>query len=299
MKNQVKRCFLGKSQRTGSVLLLVGVLAILAYGAMDGPGDMMGGTAPGTDVALGCGMFGNAQNGNSMTPGWMMGEQGTSGVPSAMPGSTMGGMVNGMTGMMTNGMMSGHMMVNTRNPFYVPPAVLTLAQATHTLNAYLTSLNDANLAFQDLMIFDNHAYAQIVELDSGIGVMEVLIDPETKAVYPEMGPNMMWNQKYGMMSGFGGYGMTNMMMGGSMGTGHGLAELTVTSEQAVVSAQTYLNTHHSQVHLIADAHADPFYGYYTLHVNHDGKTVGMLSVNGFTGQVCPHTWHGELLEMSE
>ena len=50
--------------------------------------------------------------------------------------------------------------------------------------------------------------------------------------------------------------------------------------------------------LTADEHADPFYGYYTLHVNRDGQTVGMLSVNGYTGQVFPHTWHGKLLEMS-
>ncbi|MBI1882356.1 MAG: peptidase M4, partial [Chloroflexi bacterium] len=27
--------------------------------------------------------------------------------------------------------------------------------------------------------------------------------------------------------------------------------------------------------------------------------IGMLSVNGFSQQVFPHTWHGKLLEMSE
>jgi hypothetical protein len=32
---------------------------------------------------------------------------------------------------------------------------------------------------------------------------------------------------------------------------------------------------------------------------HDGETVGMLSVNGYTGQVFPHTWHGDFVEMSE
>jgi hypothetical protein len=31
----------------------------------------------------------------------------------------------------------------------------------------------------------------------------------------------------------------------------------------------------------------------------EGKTLGMLSVNAFTGQVWVHTWHGTFLEMSE
>lgn len=28
-----------------------------------------------------------------------------------------------------------------------------------------------------------------------------------------------------------------------------------------------------------------------------GTLVGILSVNGFTGQVFVHTWHGDLIEM--
>ena len=158
----------------------------------------------------------------------------------------------------------------------------------------MTDLNDSNLAVDDVMIFDNHAYAQIVEKDSGIGVMEVLVDPTSQAVFPEMGPNMMWNQKYGMMSGFGRYGMMGMMRGGFGNNMRGnfsrpgvVAEMTVTPEQAVETAQTYLETYFSETGLTADEHADPFYGYYTLHVNPDGQTVGMLSVNGYTGRSFP------------
>jgi hypothetical protein len=51
--------------------------------------------------------------------------------------------------------------------------------------------------------------------------------------------------------------------------------------------------------LDADEHAGAFYGYHTLHTVKDGEIVGMLSVNGYTGQVFPHTWHGELLRISE
>lgn len=296
-----------------AVLLLVGVLTIAPAfaqggGMMGGSGGMMGGSGFNNGMPFGSGGMMGATQGFSSTmpfaPGWMMGNQDDTGNFAFGPGSMMGGMMNGMMGQMMSGMMGGNMMVNSNNPFFVAADPLTVPEVTETLNAYLAALNDSNLEVDDVMIFDNHAYAQVVEKDSGIGVMEVLVDPTTKAVYPEMGPNMMWNQKYGMMSGFGGYGMGMMMggfgnmMGGFGSTNDASTEPTVTPEQAVEAAQTYLDTYFSETGLTADDHADAFYGYYTLHVNRDGQTVGMLSVNGFTGQVFPHTWHGELLEMS-
>jgi hypothetical protein len=252
-------------------LLLAGFLSIMPALAQ-GPGGMMGGYGY------------NGSTSGGFGPGWMMGN---------FPNND-GSFGFGPGGMM--GFMGGGTMFNPNNPFYITPQPLTLDETTASLDAYLTNLNNSNLSYNDVMIFDNHAYAQIIEKDSGIGVMEVLVDPTTNAVYPEMGPNMMWNQKYGMMSGFGGYGM-GMMMGGFGATGTS-AEMTVTPDQAVKAAQTYLDTYFSETGLTADEHADPFYGYYTLHVKRDGQTVGMLSVNAFTGQVFPHTWHGELLEMS-
>jgi hypothetical protein len=303
------------------VLLLVGVLSVIPAMAQD-PDEMMGGGMMGGGMMDGSGfnggffgagpgsMMGATQdftgtNPFGFAPGWMMSNpQGDVGTTRFGPGWMMGGMMNGMMGQMMNGMMGGGMMFNSNSPFFnVEP--LTLAETEETLNAYLTSLNDSNLEVDDIMIFDNHAYAQIVEKDSGIGVMEVLVDPTTKAVFPEMGPNMMWNQKYGMMSGFGNYGMRGMMMGGfgnnmmgNFGSVDASGEMTLTPEQVIEAAQTYLETSFGEAGLTADEHADPFYGYYTLHVNRDGETVGMLSVNGYTGQVFPHTWHGQLLEMS-
>jgi hypothetical protein len=305
--NNFKRWF---SIAVGSglaLLLLVGGLTVIPAFAQ-GPGGMGGGGMMGGGMMGGGMMGGSGFNGDTSSgfgPGWMMqNTQDLSGTNQFGfgPGSMMGGMM----GQMMNGMMGSNMMVNSNNPFFVAAAPLTLAEATETLNAYLTDLNDNNLAVGEVMIFDNHAYAQIVEKDSGLGVMEVLVDPTTKAVYPEMGPNMMWNLKYGMMSGFGRYGMMGMMMGGDFnnmmgnfsGSVDASTEMTVTPDQAVEAAHTYLDTFFGEAGLTADEHADPFYGYYTLHVNRDGETVGMLSVNGFTGQVFPHTWHGELLEMS-
>lgn len=82
-------------------------------------------------------------------------------------------------------------------------------------------------------------------------------------------------------------------MGGWWGTRTG--EMTVTPEQAIEIAQAYLDRAYPG--LEADEEAEAFYGYYTLHTLRDGNIVGMLSVNGYTGQVWPHTWHGEFIGM--
>ena len=73
--------------------------------------------------------------------------------------------------------------------------------------------------------------------------------------------------------------------------------MSVSSEQAVEYAQKYLDSALSGT-VAAD---DPmeFYGYYTLDFTRDGKVAGMLSVNGYTGQVFLHTWHGNFIEEAE
>ena len=213
-------------------------------------------------------------------------------------GGMMGGGMMG-AGPLGAGMMSGGMMGGT-SLYGLEP--LTLAEAEAALNDYLASLGNDDLRLGEIMIFDNHAYAEIVEASTGIGAMEVLVDPVTRAVYPEHGPNMMWNLKYSPMAGFG---MMGGMMGqfGSRSSGFGLgrleasAEMPVTAPEAVEAAQEYLDRYLPGS--VADEHADPFYGYYTLHILRDGETVGMLSVNGYSAQVFLHSWHGDFVEMTE
>ena len=61
-----------------------------------------------------------------------------------------------------------------------------------------------------------------------------------------------------------GYGMMGSgMMGGTPST-ENIAEMSVTLEQAVESAQRYQDAYLPG--FVADEHADPFYGYYTLHI---------------------------------
>jgi hypothetical protein len=115
----------------------------------------------------------------------------------------------------------------------------------------------------------------------------------TQAVYPEHGPNMMWNLKYGGPNHSG-------MMGGNTGSNipaNVSSEMTVSADQALQDAQAYLDSALPGTTIAKDA--DAFYGYYTIEVMKDGKVYGMLSVNGFTGQVFYHTWHGKFIELSE
>lgn len=165
---------------------------------------------------------------------------------------------------------------------------------------YLDRLGYSGLEVAEVMIFDNHAYILVNETETGFGAMELLVDPVSGRVFPEPGPNMMWNLKYGHMatgSGMMGFGMMGRgMMSAVPELDLDNFAMDLNEERAVELAQDYLNGINSDV--TADDHADAFYGYYTIHTLEGGEVVGMLSVNGFTGAVFPHTWHGELVEVS-
>lgn len=152
---------------------------------------------------------------------------------------------------------------------------------------YIASYRNPDLELAEIMAFDNHYYAQARERSTGRYAFEFLIDPYTGAVHPEPGPNMMWNTKYGHMAGWG------WMMG--RGPTQAEGEMPISPEEAVRIAQQFLDATGSG--LQADEEADAFYGYYTIHTLRDGQIVGMLSVNGYTAAVWPHTWHGRFLRI--
>jgi hypothetical protein len=109
-------------------------------------------------------------------------------------------------------------------------------------------------------------------------------------------PGMMNGQAGNMM---GGTDMMGMMGGSNMMGSFDYApdaESNITADEAADIAQEYLDAYLSGK--TADEHVDAFPGYYTLHVLEDGETVGMLSVNAYTGQVFLHHWHGEFIEMT-
>lgn len=285
-----------KMNKTLSIILIVLAVLVLAggvffFGAMFGrfnaPGFGMMGNYGWNNYSYGPGMP-NGSGGYRPGPG-MMGNYGGWNGNRFGPGM-MGGGRNGYG--MGPGMM-GNYGWNNGGPSNLTP--LTVDQARGAAGKYIRSLNLQGLETGEVMIFDNNGYVVVKETATGMGAFELLVDPVSQVAYPEYGPNMMWNLKYGMMGGRGG------MMGGWFSRGTPPSDvpagMSVTPEQAVTIAQQYLDANLSG----ATAAKDPvkFYGYYTLDYEKDGKVAGMLSVNGASGQVFLHTWHGVFIEEAE
>ena len=249
-------------------------------GNVYGPGGMMGGNG-GMMNGRGPGMMGGygQYNGNTYGPGGMMGGN--------------GGMMNGQ---------GPNMMGGYNNTNLTP---LTIEQTKVAVEKYLANLNNSDLEIAEIMIFDNNGYVVVKEASTDISAFELLVDSVSQTAYPEHGPNMMWNLKYSglnhqYMMGGNGYGMMGGAMMGNWNNATPLdvnVEMTVTPDQAIEYAQKYLDANLSG----ATAATDPvqFYGYYTLDFEKDGKVAGMLSVNGYSGQVFLHTWHGSFIEETE
>lgn len=190
----------------------------------------------------------------------------------------------------------------------------SLSEAEEAFQAYLGRLGEEDLVLDEVMQFEQNFYAIVRDRSTGIGAMELLADPRSGAVFPEYGPNMMWNTKYGHMAGWGGgQGMMGWSRGGMMGgptgsggpggmMGWGFRSSPATSGETAVSpdearriAQRWLDANLPGTR--ADEEADAFYGYYTLHFLRDGRIEGMLSVHGTTGAVWYHSWHGRFVAM--
>jgi hypothetical protein len=200
--------------------------------------------------------------GTGWQPRWMMGNWN-----GQNPGP---GMMNG--GMMGNGM-GGWGYPGTGTP-------IAIDQAVEAVERSLAAYGSTDLMLTEVMEFSNHFYAEVEEKNTGTHAFELLIDRYTGAVYPEPGPNMMWNTKYGHMGGW-----WSRVSG----------PLTVTPEQARSYAQQWLDANLPGTTLADEA--DAFYGYYTIHVLRDGRVSGMLSVNGYTGQIWYHNWHSDFIGM--
>ena len=235
-------------------------------------------------LAAGGGLFAQGMGGGGMMGGGSYGGGMMGG--GAYGGGMMGGSFG--AGMMGGGMMGGGMMGAWD---YIPPGPgkpLSLDEAAAQAQKYLVAWGNDDLQLSEVMEFSNHFYVEVAEKGAGMKAFELLLNKYTGAIFPEPGPNMMWNLKYGaMVSG---------MMGG-LSQPDQAAKMPVTTEKAHELAQKALDAQGQG--LKVEGGADQFYGYYTLHVLKDGKTYGMLGVNAFTGQVWLHTWHGRFIRIKE
>ncbi len=222
-----------------------------------GPGGMMGGWGP---------RAGQTQPGPGFGPG-MMGGYG--------PGGMMGGAWQGQGQSAT--------------------PLTNLDDARAAFQRYVDATDNKNLALDEVMQFEQNFYAIVKDTTTSTGAFELLANPRTGVVFPEMGPNMMWNTQYGMMAGGGGRGFGGMM-GGAWGQQQPQGQPTVDAAKAQQLAQQWLDQNQPGS---GTETPDVFPGYFTLHTTKDGQITGMLSVNAYTGQVWYHNWHGSFVASTE
>lgn len=195
------------------------------------------------------------------------------------PGYSPQGMMGGdgfWSGMMGSGMMQmmgGNMLISGGVPYNPDESLITLDQAEDIANRHMASQNNPDLELADLEEWEFNFYVEYKEKSTGVKAFQMLIDKYTGMMFPEMGPNMMWNTRYTM--------------------GIQAGAMSITEEQARVSAQQFLD---SRLPGTKAEDGGVFYGYYHLDVKKDDKMYGMLDVNGYSGQVWYHTWHGNFIQ---
>jgi len=206
-------------------------------------------------------------------------------VASGQGGMTMNDMM--MQGM---GMMGG--------PYAPSSRPISIERAVEILRQWPDAHHIDGLVLDEVEAYTQNFYGQFKEASTGKGAVQVLVDRYTGRAMPEMGPNMMWNAKYGkvmmqeMMSGSGMMGGGGMMGGAS----------TIPPASAIAEAQAKQSAAQFLSGYLPGATAgkgDAFYGYYHFNVLRGGRQVGMLSVNAQSGQVWYHTWHGVFLDKRE
>ncbi len=154
-----------------------------------------------------------------------------------------------------------------------------IEEAKDIVEKYLVALGN-DFEIEEIMEFSNHFYIIIQEESTVVNAFEFLVDRYTGSISYEPGPNMMWNQKYGHMAR----------------VNNPNASMSIDSQQAYIYAQEWLDRNYQSTSV---EELKVFYGYYTMDVSRDGRIFGMLSVNGFTGEVWYHSWHGDFIGMEE
>src|SRR5712691_9597442 len=203
--------------------------------------------------------------------------------PTPVPGGMMTpGGATGAGGMMGGGGMFGF------GPGSQSAPLQSMDAAKQAFQRYIDSTGNTDLALDEVMQFQRNYYAIVKERSTGLGAFELLADPRNGAVFPEMGPNMMWNTKYspmttyggGMMGGMGGFAPGGMMSG-TWGPTAPATQPAVNAGQARQFAQQWLDQFQTGS---ATGTPDAFAGYYTVHITKDDAVTGMLSINAYTGQ---------------
>lgn len=152
--------------------------------------------------------------------------------------------------------------------------VTTSDQAVAIAKAY-TQKSNQDVVVAELHEFSNGYEVELKEGATEAKAYEVMVYKNGGQIIAEMGPNIMWNTKYGHMN-WGNYGA-----------------VTVSEEQAAKSAQEFVSKL-GQGYSIGKPELAP--GYYEFMIQKDGKDYAELDVNGYTGQVWFENWQGPIIK---
>jgi len=166
---------------------------------------------------------------------------------------------------------------------------LTINQAQQQVRQYMRQYGNPHLVIDEVLEFQHNFYAIVKDTSTGHGAFEVLVNKWSGLVFPEYGPAMMWNTQYGMMG-------TRMAGGGMMGSGSSPGPMTISSPHAAQIARQWLARYRPGTTIETP---DQFPGYYTVYLHKGGTIVGMLSVNGHSGRVWNHNWHGGFIRLQK
>jgi len=167
-----------------------------------------------------------------------------------------------------SGMMGNMMMGNMMALYYPESKPITQDDALRSMESFARQYG-SNVEVEDFMAFSSNYYAVLKDTDSGQNIAEVLVDRYSGSAYPEPGPNMMWNTRYG----------AGRTQAGS--TGYDLAG-------AKKLAEDFLAGYLPEAQIME---SNEMPGYYTFDFGRK-DIEGMLSVNAYSGQIWVHTWHG-------
>lgn len=169
------------------------------------------------------------------------------------------------------GMMGNTMMGDMMALYYPGSKPITRDEARRNMQSFAQQYGP-EIEIEDLMAFSSNYYGVVKDAKNDQYIAEVVVDRYSGSAYPEPGPNMMWNTRYGA----------------------GRAQAEGVSYDLAGSkklAEEFLTGYLPEAQIM-ESHEMP--GYYTFDFGRQ-EIEGMLSVNAYSGQIWVHTWHGPYL----
>lgn len=162
---------------------------------------------------------------------------------------------------------------------------IDIHEAVEVAEAYVKTQGYAGLEAEEVFQFRNNYYeVEFVEEETHIHALELLVNPVTREVVPEMGPNVDWNTKYG--KGVAPEGAVAMPLEKAREL-----VLAVLENGSAFIPETVLDPHL----LALGRETEVFHGYYEFHILYGGEPITQINVNAYTGETFVEAFHGPIV----